>query len=178
MKWSSSNVSVATKYKVHRRTVLLALADAVPPPRKTPQRTAPVLGAHEATVRGWLRGDLDAPRKQRHTARRVWQRLVDEEGVAVAESSVRPLVARLRVELGLDRRLVAVPQTHLPGVEAEVDFGEFRAVLAGRQERLWMFVLRLSHSGRCTSRTRTRRASRSWTGTWSRSTGSAGSRPG
>jgi len=47
----------------------------------------------------------------------------------------------------VDRRQVAVPQTHLPGVEAEVDFGEFRAVIAGVVMTLWMFVLRLSHSG-------------------------------
>ena len=48
-----------------------------------------MLGPHEATVRGWLVEDLDAPRKQRHTARRVWQRLIEEQGAQVAESSVR-----------------------------------------------------------------------------------------
>lgn len=140
--------ALATKHKVHRRAVRQALADAVPPPRKTPVRVAPVLGPHVETVRGWLTEDLDAPRKQRHTARRVWQRLVEEEGVSVAESSVRALVGELKVEVGLDRRQVAVPQTHAPGEEAEVDFGEFTAVIAGVVERLWMFVLRLSHSGK------------------------------
>jgi transposase len=139
--------ALADRHKVHRRTVRQALADAVPPPRKPPVRVAPVLGPHLGTVRGWLTADLDAPRKQRHTARRVWQRLVEEEGVMVAESSVRPLVAELRAEVGLVRRDVAVPQTHAPGVEAEVDFGEFRAVIDGEEERLWLFVLRLSHSG-------------------------------
>ena len=140
--------ALASKHRVHRRAVRQALADAVPPPRKTPVRVAPVLGPHVATVRGWLTADLAAPRKQRHTARRVWQRLVEEEGVAVAESSVRALVRELKVEVGLDRRQVTVPQTHAPGVEAEVDFGEFAAVIAGQVERLWMFVLRLSHSGK------------------------------
>ena len=48
----------------------------------------------------------------------------------------------------MDRRQVAVPQTHPPGVEAEVDFGEFKAVIAGIVVTLWMFVLRLSHSGK------------------------------
>ena len=42
----------------------------------------------------------------------------------------------------MDRRQVAVPQTHPPGVEAEVDFGEFRAMIAGVVVTLWMFVLR------------------------------------
>src|SRR5215207_7625591 len=79
---------------------------------------------------------------------RVWQRLIEEEGAQVAESSVRAVVPGLKVEVGLDPRQVSVPQTHPPGVEAEVDFGEFRAVIAGIVVKLWMFVLRLSHSGK------------------------------
>ncbi|MEH6822007.1 MAG: IS21 family transposase, partial [Dietzia psychralcaliphila] len=98
--------ALAERHKVHRRTVRAALADAVPPPRKTPQRTAPVLGPHEATIRRWLTEDLTAPRKQRHTARRVWQRLMEEEGVEVAESSVRNLVATLRAEISGPREVM------------------------------------------------------------------------
>jgi len=140
--------ALAARHRVHRRTVRQALGDAVPPAPKAPVRVSPVLGPHAATVRGWLLADVDVPRKQRHTARRVWQRLVEEEGAQVAESSVRALVAALKIEVGLDRRQVMVPQTHPPGVEAEVDFGEFRAVIAGIAVKLWMFVLRLSHSGK------------------------------
>jgi hypothetical protein len=140
--------ALAVRHRVHRRTVRQALGDAVPPAPKVPERVSPVLGRYEAIVRGWLVADRDAPRKQRHTARRVWQRLVEEEGAQVAESSVRAMVAALKVELGSDRRQVAVPQTHAPGVEAEVDFGEFQAVVAGVAVTLWMFVLRLSHSGK------------------------------
>jgi hypothetical protein len=88
--------ALARRHRVHRRTVRQALADAVPPPRKTPQRVAPVRGRYEHIVRGWLVADREVPRKQRHTARRVWQRLVEEHGAVVAESSVRALVARLR----------------------------------------------------------------------------------
>lgn len=141
--------ALAEKHKVHRPTVRAALADAVPPPRKPPERIAPVLGPHEATVRRWLVEDLDAPKKQRHTARRVWQRLIEEEGAVVAESSVRNLVARLRVEIAGDHvGQVAVPQTHPPAEEAEVDFGEFTASIAGVVMKLFMFCLRLSHSGK------------------------------
>ena len=140
--------ALADKHKVHRRTVRLALADATPPPRKPPVRLAPVLGPHVATVRAWLVADKAVHRKQRHTARRVWQRLVEEEGVLVAESSVRALVGELRREIFDQSLAVAVPQTHLPAAEAEVDFGEFGAVIAGVAVKLWMFVLRLSHSGK------------------------------
>jgi transposase len=140
--------ALAARYGVHRRTVRQAVGNATPPARKTPVRAAPVLGAYEAVVRRWLVEDQAAPRKQRHTARRVWQRLMDEEGAQVAESSVRALVVRLRTEIGTGRSLVTVPQTHGVGEEAEVDFGEFRAVIAGVVTKLFMFVLRLSHSGK------------------------------
>ncbi|WP_228489235.1 IS21 family transposase [Raineyella fluvialis] len=140
--------ALAAKHQVHRRTVRAALADAVPPPRKTPARTAPVLGPYEALIRGWLIEDLKAPKKQRHTARRVWQRLVEEEGAEVAESSVRNLVARLRAEITSPLSQVTVPQTHPPAEEAEVDFGEFVGEIDGQAMKLFMFCLRLSHSGK------------------------------
>ena len=66
----------------------------------------------------------------------------------LAEVTVSRYVARRRTELGLAGVEVAVPQTHLPGAEGEVDFGEFWAVIAGAQVKCWMFVLRLSASGR------------------------------
>src|SRR6266567_3502621 len=93
---------------------------------------------------------LSVPRKQRHTARRVWQRLCEEVDAEVAESTVRALVGRIRAELGLDAAAcgVTIPQDHRPGEEAECDFGEFYAWIAGAQLRLYLFVMRLSFSGR------------------------------
>jgi hypothetical protein len=78
---------LAKRYEVRRRTVRQALRDAVPRQRKTAERAAPVLGPHDgAPVAG---GRPSAQRKQRHTARRLWQRLVAEEGAGVAELSRR-----------------------------------------------------------------------------------------
>ena len=54
-------------------------------------------------IDGWLVADKDVPRKQRHTARRVWQRLVAEHGATVSEVTVSRHVARRRAELGLDQ---------------------------------------------------------------------------
>src|SRR2546423_12984088 len=85
---------------------------------------------------------------QRQTARRLWQRLVAEHSASLAEVTVSRYVARRRAELGLDKVQVMVPQAHAPGAEAEVDFGEFHAVIAGALLKLWMFVMRLSCSGR------------------------------
>ena len=150
--WRAGGVSIrelAVRHHVHRRTVRQALASALPPPRKAyPARPRPAIGPYEAIVDGWLLADREVPRKQRHTARRVWQRLVAEHGAEVAEVTVSRYVARRRAELGLDRTEVMVPQAHEPGAEAEVDFGEFHAVIAGVLAKLWLFVLRLSCSGR------------------------------
>jgi len=85
--------ALAERHRVHRRTVRQALANAVPPSRKVPEREAPALGRYGAVIRGWLEADQQAPPKQRHTARRVWQRLRDEYGAVVAESTVRAFVA-------------------------------------------------------------------------------------
>jgi hypothetical protein len=51
-----------------------------------------VKSSHAATIRAWLTEDQEAPRKQRHTAGRIWERLIDEQGADVAESTVRRYV--------------------------------------------------------------------------------------
>jgi transposase len=140
---------LADRHHVHRRTVRQALDSAVPPPRKAyPPRPRPAMDPYVQVIDGWLVADKDVPRKQRHTARRVWQRLVAEHGATLSEVTVSRYVARRRTELGLDRAEVSVPQAHLSGAEAEVDFGEFHAMIAGVLLKLWLFVLRLSCSGR------------------------------
>jgi transposase len=140
---------LAERHRVHRRTVRQALDSAVPPSRKEyARRPRPALDAWVAVIDGWLLADRQAPRKQRHTGRRVWQRLVAEHGACLAEVTVSRYVTRRRRELGLDDVEVAIAQTYLPGAEAEVDFGEFHTLLGGVDVTVWMFVMRLSHSGR------------------------------
>jgi transposase len=140
---------LADRHRVHRRTVRQALEAAVPPPRRPyPRRRRPAIDPYAQVIDLWLGADREVPRKQRHAARRVWQRLVAEHGATLSEVTVSRYVARRRAELGLDQVEVAVPQAHLPGAEAEVDFGEFYAVIAVVLTKLWLFVLRLSCSGR------------------------------
>ena len=83
---------LAHRHRVHRRTVRQALRSALPPPRKRAPRLAPQLGPYVEVIREWLVADLSAPRKQRHIARRIWQRLVDERGATVAESGCASLL--------------------------------------------------------------------------------------
>ena len=65
---------VARKLGVHRRTVREALANAVPPPRKKVQQRLGKIRAYADKIDGILE-DRRAPRKQRHTAHRIWERL-------------------------------------------------------------------------------------------------------
>lgn len=100
--------------------------------------------------------DLTAPRKQRHTARRVFARLADEHGaVELSYSTVRNYVRQRRVEMDAEAgrgQEVFIPQEHAPGAEAEVDFGEVWVVLAGVKTKCHMFAFRLSASGRAVHR--------------------------
>jgi transposase len=138
---------LARRHGVHRRTVRQALADATPPPRKRPEgRPAPALGPHRALIDEWLLADREAPRKQRHTARRIWQRLVEERGAEVAEVTVRQYVRARRREIGLPGEAY-VPQVHHPAQEAEVDWGEAVVELRGRRLGVGLFHLRSCHAG-------------------------------
>lgn len=139
---------LARRHGVHRRAVRQALASPLPPLRKAPEsRPAPRLGAYRPLIDGWLIADREAPRKQRHTAKRIWQRLVDEQGAEVAETTVRDYVRRRRRELGGPVEEVFVPQVHEPGVEAEVDWGEAEVEIGGVRRKLYLFLMRACYSG-------------------------------
>jgi transposase len=146
--------ALARKYDVHRRTVRQAIASPVPPDRKVPVRAAPVREAVAGWIDEMLREDLAAPRKQRHTARRVFERLADEHSAQVSYSYVAKYVARRRAEIAAEDRRQGggvdgfVPQVREPGAEAEVDFGDVTVELAGQLSRCFLFAFRLSCSGK------------------------------
>jgi transposase len=148
---------LAERYHVHRRTVRQALTSAMPPPRKTPARISPRLAPFKATIDGMLRGDLDAPKKQRHTARRVLARLVDEHGATdLSYSTVRDYVHKRRPEIAAEAGEATeqgyVPQTHPPAAEGEVDFHDLWVILRGVKTKTALFTMRLSFSGRAAHR--------------------------
>jgi transposase len=140
--------ALSRRFRSHRRDVRQALASAVPPPRKLAARSAPKMDRWKPTVEHWLEEDKTSPRKQRHTARRVWQRLVEEHGADVSEGTVRRFVAAVRARQDLPLAEVAIPQTHPFGDEGEVDFGTVSVYLAGVLTEVKLFIMRLSASGR------------------------------
>ena len=124
-----------------------------PPPKRTSR-----LDPYREVIGAWLRDDLDAPRKQRHTAKRIFDRLLDEHDAAGAVSywMVREYVAirrrEIRIGAGREPADTFVPQEHLPGREAEVDFGEVAIRLRAEMITCALFSLRRSYSGKAVHR--------------------------
>jgi hypothetical protein len=138
--------AIAGKYGVHRRKVREAIELSVPPERKVPARACPVLTVEvKDFVEAILTNDKKAPRKQRHTAHRIWQRVRDELGGAVAESTVRAYVAERRRELGIGQA-VFVPQHHEIGAQAEADFYEADFDFPWGRQRAQIIVVRSEFS--------------------------------
>lgn len=108
----------------------------------------PVLGPYLSTITEWLVGDKDKPKKQRHTARRVYNRLLEEQGYPGSESTVRRYVRFARMDLGLDGSRAFIPCDPEAGYEAEVDWGTATALLAGVEVRLKFFCMRSKYSGK------------------------------
>ncbi len=92
---------VARKFGVHRRMVREAIGNAVPAPRKIPERDRPKLGPVIPFIEEMLEADRKAPRKQRHTAHRIWSRLKAEHPEAkIAESTVDGAAVRASAQAG------------------------------------------------------------------------------
>lgn len=143
----TSTRALAARYGVHRRAVRQALAAPLPPAKRKPaSRPAPKLGAYRELIDSWLDADRHAPRKQRHTAKRIWERLRDEHAADVAERTVREYVHGRRRERG-EGVEAFVSQVHAAGVEAEVDWGEAQVAMAGSACRVYLFHMRACHSG-------------------------------
>ncbi len=139
---------VARKFGVHRRMVREAIGNAIPPSRKIPERERPKLARVIPFIEEMLEADRKAPRKQRHTAHRVWSRLKAEHPeVEIAESTVRRYVRMRKEEMGLARAEVFVPQSYRWGQEGQVDWYEAWAEIDGEEQKAYLFCMRSMASG-------------------------------
>ena len=108
----------------------------------------PVLGNYLPIVDRWLEGDKEKPKKQRHTAKRVYDRLCHEHGYDGSDRTVRKYVRDARMRLGTDNPKVFIPLEPELGFEAEVDWGRCHAILGSEYTPLKMFCMRSKGSGK------------------------------
>jgi transposase len=128
-------------YHLNFRTVRKIVQHAEPPLRAPQSRAKPVLGPFLPVVQQILDDDRHAPPKQRHTARRIYERLRDEHGYPGCPSIVRDAVRAYKQS----QAEVFVPLLHPPG-EGQVDFGRAEVIVAGVRHKAALFVLTLPYS--------------------------------
>jgi transposase len=135
---------IARERRVSRHTVRESLKDASPTTyKRTKPPGRPVTGPFIAVIEQILKDDEDRPRKQRHTAKRIWVRLRDEHGFSGAESTIRPVVRHLRPKI----QQAFLPLEFDPGADAQVDWGEADVIMAGHQVTVRLFCMKLPASG-------------------------------
>lgn len=140
--------AIAREYGHSRKTVRKALREVHPQYDRKKDRECPVMAPYRAVILGWLKSDEDAPKKQRHTARRIYTRLVESYDFQGAESTVRRFVRDLKVAEGLSKKEAFVPLEADVGKEAEVDWGEAVAVIDGQRRNIELFCMRSKYSGK------------------------------
>jgi len=137
-----SKRQIRREYGIAAETLEKILANPEPPGYQMAQkRPKPVLGPFLGVIEQILEDDRSAPPKQRHTARRIYERLRDEHGYAGCSSQVRAAVARIRRHT----KEAYVPLSHRPG-HAQFDFGNAVVLIGGQETDAHLAVMTLPYS--------------------------------
>ena len=137
-----SNSAAARLFGVDRKTVSKILKHSVPPGyRRSKPPVRPKLDAFIPVIDRILEEDRSVPKKQRHTAKRIFERLRNEHGftggITIVTDYVREKKRRTRE--------VFVPLSHAPG-HAQVDFGEAIGIIGSVKRKLHYFAMALCPS--------------------------------
>ncbi len=140
-----SQREAARRFGIDPKTVAKMLRHALPPGyRRTKPPPRPRLDGFTPIIDRILEADRAAPPKQRHTAKRIYDRLRAEHGFTGGYTIVKDYVRAQRARA----REVFVPLAHPPG-HAQVDFGAAVAVIGGERRKIHFFCLDLPHSDAC-----------------------------
>lgn len=136
---------ISRKYHHSRKTVRKAVNDAsVPQYHLTGSRPCPVMDPVKAIIDVWLEEDKHHPKKQRHTAHRIYTRLVSEHGFTGGERTVRQYVSRLRHNF----QELFIPLEFDPGADAQCDWGEAQVYMEDKLIPAQVFCMKLAYSGK------------------------------
>ena len=140
-----SRRAVAREFGLARKTIAKMLEFSLPPGyrRQKPVRR-PKLGPWQGVIDAILEEDKQRPKKQRHTAKRIFDRLRDEHQYTGGYTIVKDYVRQSKVSA----QEMFVPLSHAPG-EAQADFGEALAVIGGIEQKAHFMVFDLPHSDDC-----------------------------
>ena len=139
--WSIRKIS--RNLSVARQTVRKVLQSSeIPKYNLTKDKPCPVMDPFKEIVKEWLENDKDQPKKQRHTARRIFHRLCEEYGFTGSESTVRNYVRAVKNE----QKEVFIPLTADWGEQAQVDWGRAKVYINGKEHEVSLFCLRLKAS--------------------------------
>jgi transposase len=137
--------AAARYFGINRGTVDKMMEFPAPPEHGRKGRTySRKLTGFTAIIDQILADDRKVHSKQRHTSKRIFERLRDEHGFTGGRTIVRDYVASARVR----SKEVFIPLSHRPG-HAQVDFGEADAYIAGKKVRFHYFCMDLPHSDGC-----------------------------
>ena len=137
-----SGRETARRFGINPRTVKKTLRFSVPPGYvRTKPPVRPKLDPFIALIDRILEEDEGRPKKQRHTSKRIFERLRDEHGFEGGITIVKDYICGVRQR----RREMFVPLSHSPG-HAQVDFGEALAVIGGVERKIHFLAMILSHS--------------------------------
>jgi len=140
-----SRREAARVFGIDRRTVDKMVAFSVPPGyRRTKPVRRPKLGGFTGIIDQILEADQALPKKQRHTSKRIFERLRDEHGFTGGITIVKDYIRVVRER----QREVFVPLSHPPG-HAQVDFGEAVGVIGGVERKIHFLAMDLPHSDAC-----------------------------
>ncbi len=153
-----SQREAARHFGISRDSVQKMLAYSVPPGyrRKAPIKR-PKLDSFTEIINAWLEEDRGVPRKQRHTAKRVFERLRDEHGFTGGYTIVKDYIR----EDDRRGREMFVPLAHAPG-HAQADFGEAMVIIDGVEQKAHFFAFDLPHSDACYIRAYPAATSEAW----------------
>jgi transposase len=136
---------IAREMRHSRKTIRKAIADpGIPTYTRKEPVAKPVMGPYLALIQQWLEEDRGRPVKQRHTAKRIYDRLKDEYGFPGGERTVRREVSILREKIPDSH----VPQTYQPADGATFDFGEAQVVMDGQERKVHLACMRLDYSSK------------------------------